>query len=413
MGRRDKTGANRAIFDRSFPSPPVPDESAAGGCFPASEKPLSVTAVFDGQQPSEAATAALLAHPRFVEAGRIVAAGLVALYQGERTVNLVMPDRVRYIISVFAVHLHFAGRPNDPDSGLTASRLCKLCVERKVCSAGRAESMLGIMREFGHLVPAPREEDMRLRRLVPAEPLFAWHRKRCMHFFAAAAKVLPDDADALASLDAPGFMPNFMRHLGRSHVAGFHYVEHVPDIRLFYERSAGGAILMRIMLSGAGRRRVPAVAPGLDLALRLGARLRGVARARAAAGAGRCERRTVEPGQCERGRARGCAASVGRGPARGGHLYAALHPLCAPRIRRHAPGERHVTHRRPCAGACADVGRVLVQQSPSFVRHQLQRDAADQLGAQCFGLRDALGGLLGGGVVRAEQHDAAHRQDGG
>ena len=207
--------------------------------------------MFDGQQPSEAATAALLAHPRFVEAGRIVAAGLVALYQGERTVNLVMPDRVRYIISVFAVHLHFAGRPNDPDSGLTASRLCKLCVERKVCSAGRAESMLGIMREFGHLVPAPREEDMRLRRLVPAEPLFAWHRKRCMHFFAAAAKVLPDDADALASLDAPGFMPNFMRHLGRSHVAGFHYVEHVPDIRLFYERSAGGAILMRIMLSGA------------------------------------------------------------------------------------------------------------------------------------------------------------------
>ena len=228
MGRRDKTGANRAIFDRSFPSPPVPDESTSGDCFPASEKPLSVTALFDGQQPSEAATAALLAHPRFVEAGRIVAAGLVALYHGERTVNLVMPDRVRYIISVFAVHLHFAGRPNDPDSGLTASRLCKLCVERKVCSAGRAESMLGIMREFGHLVPAPSEEDMRLRRLVPAEPLFAWHRKRCMYFFAAAAKVLPDDADALVALDAPGFMPNFMRHLGRSHVAGFHYVEHVP-----------------------------------------------------------------------------------------------------------------------------------------------------------------------------------------
>ena len=75
------------------------------------------------------------------------------------------------------------------------------------------------MREFGHLVPLPSEEDVRL---VPAEPLFAWHRKRCMHFFAAAAKVLPDDAEALAAPDAPGFMPRFMRHLGRRHVPGFH-----------------------------------------------------------------------------------------------------------------------------------------------------------------------------------------------
>ena len=108
---------------------------------------LSPSALFDGHLPSEAATAAVMAHPRFAEAGRIVAAGLVALYQGERVVNLVMPDRIRYIISVFAMHLHFAGRPNDPNSGLTASRLARLCVERKICSEGRAEAMLAIMRD--------------------------------------------------------------------------------------------------------------------------------------------------------------------------------------------------------------------------------------------------------------------------
>jgi hypothetical protein len=107
------------------------------------------------------------------------------------------------------------------------------------------------MREFGHLEPAPSEEDRRLRRLLPAQPLFDWHRKRCTHFFQAAAQVMPDDAAALAALDAPEFMPRFMRHLARSHVAGFHYVEHVPEVRLFYERSAGGPILMSIMLSGA------------------------------------------------------------------------------------------------------------------------------------------------------------------
>jgi hypothetical protein len=221
----------------------------------------SLPPLFDGNRPSEAATAALIVHPRFAQAGRIVAAGLVALYQRERIVNLTMPDRVRYIISVFALHLHFAGRPNDPHSGLIASRLAKLCVERKICSVGRAEAMLGIMREFGHLVPAPSEEDRRLRRLVPAESLFAWHRRRCTHFFAASAKVMPQYADAFAAFDTAEFMPKFMRHLAESHVAGFHYVEQVPDIKLFYERNAGGAILMSIMLAGAGDETFPPSRP--------------------------------------------------------------------------------------------------------------------------------------------------------
>jgi hypothetical protein len=208
-------------------------------------------ALFDGNRPSEAATATLIAHPRFAQAGRIVAAGLVALYQRERIVNLTMPDRVRYIISLFALHLHFSGRANDPNSGLIASRLARLCVERKICSVGRAEAMLAIMREFGHLVPAPSEEDRRLRRLVPAESLFEWHRRRCTHFFAASAKVMPQYAEALAAFDTPQFMPKFMRYLAESHVAGFFYVELIPDIRLFYDRNAGGAILMSIMLAGA------------------------------------------------------------------------------------------------------------------------------------------------------------------
>jgi hypothetical protein len=255
MGQLDKIGGNLAIFDQNSPPRGLPNASAAqsSSYSRATLNPqvMPPSALFDSHLPSESATAAVVTHPRFPDAARAVAAGLVALYQGERVVNLVMPDRIRYIISIFAMHLHFAGRPNDPNSGLTASRLSKLCVERKICSEGRAEAMLGIMREFGHLVPAPSEEDRRLRRLTPAESLFAWHRKRCVHFFQAAAKVMPQYADALVALDLPEFMPKFLRHLARTHVAGFHYVEYAPDVRQFYERSAGGPILMSIALSGA------------------------------------------------------------------------------------------------------------------------------------------------------------------
>jgi hypothetical protein len=233
--------------------------------------------LFEGHLPAESALAATVAHPQFLEASRIVAAGLVALYQGERVINRVMPDRIRYIISVFAMHLHFAGRPDDPTSGLTASRLRKLCVERQICSAGRAEAMLAIMRGHGHLVPASGEADRRLRRLVPAEPLFAWHRKRCTHFFAAAARIMPEHAPALDALDAPGFMPHFVRHLARQHACGFHYVVQVPDVRPFYERNAGGAILMSIMLSGASDDTFPPSRP-VSISLSAIARDFGVSR---------------------------------------------------------------------------------------------------------------------------------------
>ncbi len=207
IGQLDKIGDNLAIFDQSFPPRGLPDMSAAQ---PSDGTRAALKAeLFEGHLPTDAATTAVLVHPRFPEAGRAAAAGLVAFYQGERVINQVMPDRIRYIISVFALHLHFAGRPNDPNSGLTASRLCRLCVERKICSEGRAEAMLAIMRTYGHLVPAPSESDRRLRRLVPAEPLFAWHRLRCTHFFAAAAMVMPKMREALGALDTPAFMPKF------------------------------------------------------------------------------------------------------------------------------------------------------------------------------------------------------------
>jgi hypothetical protein len=233
--------------------------------------------LFEGYLPSPSALGATMAHPQFLEASRMVAGGLVALYQGERVINRVMPDRIRYIISVFALHLHFASLPNDPNSGLTVSRLRKLCVERQICSAGRAEAMLAIMRGYGHLVPASGEADRRLRRLVPAEPLYDWHRKRCIHFFAAAAKVMPEHAQALAALDAPGFMPHFVRHLARQHAGGFHYVVQVPDVRPFYERNAGGAILMSIMLSGASDDTFPPSRP-VSISLSAIARDFGVSR---------------------------------------------------------------------------------------------------------------------------------------
>jgi hypothetical protein len=212
--------------------------------------PVFVRPLLDANRPSAEALAALQSHPRFPEAMRDIAAGIVALYNGNRLFNAVVIDRGRYLMSVFALHLHFSGRPGDARSGLTVSRMRALCAEHKICSPGRAEAMLLLMRFFGHLAPAPSETDRRLRRLVPSESLIAWHRARCKFIFEATAKLLPEGAEALAALASPEFIPRFIKHLAHSYFAGFNYVEHIPEVRIFYERSAGVAILMQLLLAG-------------------------------------------------------------------------------------------------------------------------------------------------------------------
>jgi hypothetical protein len=195
--------------------------------------------LMDGIVPAEAAIAAVQAHPGFDAAGFRLAAGVVANNRSNRLVNAVMTDRVRMLIAMWALHFHFSARPGDPLSGLTAARLRRACVERKLCSGGRVEAMIMLMRLFGHLAAAPHEEDRRLHRLTPTERLLDWNGGRLAFTFEAMAKVMPEGTEALARMQSSGFIESVTCQIGRSHLAGFHLADHVPEMRLFIERNAG------------------------------------------------------------------------------------------------------------------------------------------------------------------------------
>ena len=68
-----------------------------------------------------AAIAVLRVHPRFAEAMRAAAAGMVAHYEGNRLLNQLMNDRGRVLFGHHAVYLHFSRTPGDAGSGLTVS----------------------------------------------------------------------------------------------------------------------------------------------------------------------------------------------------------------------------------------------------------------------------------------------------
>jgi DNA-binding MarR family transcriptional regulator len=208
-----------------------------------------------------AAIAALRAHPLFAEAARAAAAGMVAHYEGNRLLNQLMNDRARALFTHHAVYLHFSRTPGDAGSGLTVGRMKDLCVETELCSRGRVEVMLGLLRAAGYLAPASDPADRRRRVLVPTERLLALHKQRFDMHFAAMECALPEAAPARAALDDPEFMPAFARILGRHFRAGLRLLSHAPELLLFAERNAGMVILFSLLLAGEAGDAFPPTRP--------------------------------------------------------------------------------------------------------------------------------------------------------
>jgi hypothetical protein len=196
------------------------------------------------------AVAALVARPRFPEAVRSTATTFVELYQGNRLLNTLLNDRGRMVIGYLSLYLHYSYRPDDPLSGLTVSRVKEFCAEQKLCSAGRAEAILMVMRLFGYLEQAPGSSDRRVRRLVPTDRLVGQLRERWQRLFAAMAMVMPEGEQGLSALDRPNFAAAFVARLADYFRAGVRLVDHSPGLDTFADRNAGIIILMNLMLAG-------------------------------------------------------------------------------------------------------------------------------------------------------------------
>jgi DNA-binding MarR family transcriptional regulator len=207
------------------------------------------------------ALAALQAHPRFNAAFRIAITGIVELWQRNRLLNTVMNDRGRLLISLYAVYLHLLSRPDDPHTGLTVSRMTALCSEQKFCSPGRAKAILMLMRVFGYLAPSPNEADRRLRRLVPTERLMSLHRERNRRIFGATAVVMPGCAEGFAAQSHPDFTALFVCRYCEQILAGFRFIDLVPDLQLFIERNAGTMVLCSMLLAGDADESFPPTSP--------------------------------------------------------------------------------------------------------------------------------------------------------
>jgi CRP-like cAMP-binding protein len=209
-----------------------------------------------GAPVSAAAIADLRAHPGFPNAIRTLGSGMLALYRGNRLLNVLINDRGRMVIGYLSLYLHEGGAPDGRGSGFGVGQLKALCAAAGVASPGRTAAMLALMRMSGHIASASAAEDKRRHILVPTEKLRAAHRDRWECVKAALREIRPDAAGAM-KLDDPEFVAAYVRVTADHFLAGFRMIEMAPEIELFLDRNAGLMVLFTILLAGSADDTVP------------------------------------------------------------------------------------------------------------------------------------------------------------
>jgi MarR family len=192
------------------------------------------------------AVAALRTHPRLPDAVRTVAEEMVAI---RRKPPVIINDLGRFLIGNLALFLHYARDPADPSSGLSANRLIALCTEQEVCSKGRALAAMALMRDAGHLVPAPCQVDHRLCLLVPTEKLINACRQYWVAIFHGIAVVIPERSGAIPGLQSEEVLADFLRVFGAYFCAGVRMFKPGVGLTPFAQCNAAFAILLSLLVA--------------------------------------------------------------------------------------------------------------------------------------------------------------------
>jgi hypothetical protein len=194
-------------------------------------------------------------HPGFAKAMRMAAQSSVDLYRNDRLLSGLLSERARALFTHVALYLHFAG-----EGGLTVGAMKDMCVALKLCSRGRCEAMLAVMRAGGLFKAAP-NADRRRRPLIPTDELLALHRERWGPQFDALGQMIPEAKAYRAALADPGFIRTLVVEFAWRFMSGWRVIDLVPELEIFTERNAGMVILFSLALGAAGDVSFPPMGP--------------------------------------------------------------------------------------------------------------------------------------------------------
>jgi len=183
---------------------------------------------------------AMLAHPRFEEACRLVATNMFARYRNNRVLARSTKDVTRYFFGWFALYL-------DATGGLTLSSIRDLVSNLGIASPGRAHAILLRLRTLGYVRRDTEQKDRRVRRYVPTADMKEAFLQSSRDDLEALALLEPEARQAASRLDEPEFCAAYIKTVGEGIIG---VVKSGGDpTSVFTARDSGSMILFEIMQS--------------------------------------------------------------------------------------------------------------------------------------------------------------------
>jgi hypothetical protein len=119
-------------------------------------------------------------HPRYLDGVALYDEIVPAVFAGNFVLSKAVTEISRFKTIVLTLHLHDTADPADPTTGLTLSRLQRLCKAYALASPGSVTAFLGVLFVAGYLRRQRSDRDRRVIHLEPTEKFVAvvesWNR---------------------------------------------------------------------------------------------------------------------------------------------------------------------------------------------------------------------------------------------
>jgi hypothetical protein len=137
-----------------------------------------------------------MSHPRFPDASRALAAGMLALSASDHALGEIFKDAGRYVVAMCAFYLY-------ADEGLTLPRLKAICSRSGLLSPGRARNLLQFLEHLRYVEPGARGRGGKATVYQPTPAFLAAWEQQLRVALEAARLVEPAVAGLLARLHEP------------------------------------------------------------------------------------------------------------------------------------------------------------------------------------------------------------------
>ncbi len=183
-------------------------------------------------------------HPRFLDGVALHDEQIPKLFADNIVLNKAVTEFNRFQIIVFTLHLYDTADPGDPTTGLTLTRLQRLCGQYGLASAGGVAAFVGLMMLAGYLKRQPSGHDKRVVHLAPTDKFLAIVEKWNNTLLQSLDAIMPEGEFAKAHLDHPRFGWDMRRRSAEKILAGWQPLEPFPEVLHFVGRHGGWMLLL-------------------------------------------------------------------------------------------------------------------------------------------------------------------------